>query len=174
MVSAEDAVQIYHRLADSGIKVWLCGGWGIDALLGEQTRLHKDLDLLVILEDARRLREILSQDGYTLKELWFENRWVPDGFGVETATAFVLQDGGGREIDVHALRIDEAGNGVPAFKFDGDFYLLQTDFNCEGTIAKQSVACIPYERQEQAHQGYELPVMHAQDLENLRSKYGGS
>ena len=44
MVSAEDVVEIYKRLMKNGIQVWLTGGWGIDALLGERIRLHKDLD----------------------------------------------------------------------------------------------------------------------------------
>jgi len=30
-----------------GIEIWLDGGWGVDALLGEQTRPHKDLDIVV-------------------------------------------------------------------------------------------------------------------------------
>ena len=92
MVTAEDVVSIYRRLLDNGIQVWLTGGWGIDALLGEQTRPHKDLDVIVLLDDVARLVEVLGQDGYDLKELWSENLWVVDGEGVETATAFVLQD----------------------------------------------------------------------------------
>ncbi len=35
MVCAKDAITIYQRLVDNGIQVWLTGGWGIDALLGE-------------------------------------------------------------------------------------------------------------------------------------------
>jgi lincosamide nucleotidyltransferase A/C/D/E len=42
MVSAQDVISIYQRLMAAGIQVWLTGGWGIDALLGEQTRPHKD------------------------------------------------------------------------------------------------------------------------------------
>ena len=38
MVSAEDVIRIYTDLATNEIQVWLTGGWGIDALLGEQTR----------------------------------------------------------------------------------------------------------------------------------------
>ena len=32
-------------LEADGIDVWLDGGWGVDALLGQQTREHDDLDL---------------------------------------------------------------------------------------------------------------------------------
>ena len=41
MVRAEDVVSIYRSLSANNIQVWLTGGWGIDALLGEQTRPHK-------------------------------------------------------------------------------------------------------------------------------------
>jgi lincosamide nucleotidyltransferase A/C/D/E len=55
MFSADDVISIYKRLATNGIRVWLTGGWGIDALLGEQTRLHKDLDVIMLLDDVVNL-----------------------------------------------------------------------------------------------------------------------
>ena len=82
MVSAEDAISIYQRLLAAGIQVWLTGGWGIDALLGEQTRPHKDIDVIMLLDDVVRMRELLGRDGYSLKELWSENRWAVDARGV--------------------------------------------------------------------------------------------
>jgi len=42
-----DVIEILGWLADAGVAVWLDGGWGVDALIGEQTREHKDLDLIV-------------------------------------------------------------------------------------------------------------------------------
>ena len=116
MVSTEDALNLYRRLSDNGVQVWLSGGWGIDALLGRQTRPHKDLDAILLLDDMIRMKEILCNDGYVLKELWSENRWVVDGQGNRTATAFVLQDGENHEFDVHAISLDDRGNGVPAWE----------------------------------------------------------
>jgi lincosamide nucleotidyltransferase A/C/D/E len=40
MVRAEDVISIYQRLLADDIQVWLTGGWGIDALLREQSRPH--------------------------------------------------------------------------------------------------------------------------------------
>jgi hypothetical protein len=34
MVNAEDALGIIERLPAGRIQVWVCGGWGIDTLLG--------------------------------------------------------------------------------------------------------------------------------------------
>ena len=44
-MSAEDAVELLKLFERHHITVWVDGGWGVDALLGEQTRLHNDLDL---------------------------------------------------------------------------------------------------------------------------------
>src|SRR5712691_1037910 len=49
-----------------GIDVWLDGGWGVDALLGHQTREHDDLDLVVELGHASRIIELLEGLGYSL------------------------------------------------------------------------------------------------------------
>ena len=47
-------------LEAEGIDVWLDGGWGVDALLGHQTREHGDLDLVVELDRASRVIELLD------------------------------------------------------------------------------------------------------------------
>ena len=36
-ISAEDVAALYSKLAEYRIEAWVDGGWGIDALLGEQT-----------------------------------------------------------------------------------------------------------------------------------------
>jgi hypothetical protein len=42
MIFPDDVTSIYQRLLTNSIQVWLTGGWGIDALLGKQTRPYKD------------------------------------------------------------------------------------------------------------------------------------
>jgi lincosamide nucleotidyltransferase A/C/D/E len=171
MVRAEDVIGIYRRLLDNGIQVWLTGGWGIDALLGGQTRPHKDLDVIMLLDDVVRMRELLGCDGYGLKELWSENRWVVDAHGVETATAFVLQDSEGRELDAHAMRLDDQGNGIPAWEVEG-FVLKRQDLAGEGMVSGFTVQCLSPEMQVLCHAGYELPDKQLRDLERLHEKFG--
>ena len=57
---------IIALLEADGIDVWLDGGWGVDALLEHQTREHDDLDLVVELEHASRVIELLESLGYFL------------------------------------------------------------------------------------------------------------
>lgn len=172
MVTAQEAIAIYQRLLDNGIQVWLTGGWGIDALLGEQTRPHKDLDLILLLDDVVRMRELLARDEYDLKELWSENRWTTDARGVDTATAFVLHDPHGRELDAHAVRLDDCGNGIPAWQNDEGLFLTSQGLAGEGTIAGVAVRCLSPEMQGVCHTGYTLPDYQVRDLHLLRDRFG--
>jgi lincosamide nucleotidyltransferase A/C/D/E len=64
MVSADDVISICRLLSSNGIQVWLTGGWGIDALLGLQTRPHHDLDVIMLVDDVACLLELMSHQGY--------------------------------------------------------------------------------------------------------------
>lgn len=172
MISAREAITIYQRLTVANIPVWLTGGWGIDALLGVQTRPHKDLDVILLVDDVDRLLEILAVDGYVLKEIWEENLWVEDSEHNQVPTGFVYHDSVGRELDAHAMRIDEVGNGVPCWAEAEGFILSKQDLAAEGEIAGFVVRCISPEMQMRAHTGYPLPEVQRQDLKQLSIKFG--
>lgn len=43
-----NAVQVVlAQLHKAAIRAWLDGGWGVDALLGRQTRTHADVDVVI-------------------------------------------------------------------------------------------------------------------------------
>ena len=172
MVSAEDVIQLYQYFLTNGFQVWLNGGWGIDALLGEQTRPHKDLDMFALVDDVNRLCELLSCVGYSLKELWSENRWDVDANGVKTMTGFVLHDPAGRELDVHALRLNEQGIGIPAWEANDGFILTTQDLAGIGVVAGCEVPCITAEKQVLCHTGYVLPEYQIHDLQLLHDTFG--
>lgn len=99
-IDGNDALDMYIRLVESGIETWIDGGWAVDALLGEPTRPHKDLDIVVHQEHVEELRRLLSREGYKDVERPDTSPWN-----------FVLADRNGREVDVHAIVLD--GEGVP-------------------------------------------------------------
>ena len=123
--TAEGVIELYSGLRTEGVRIWVDGGWGIDALLGWQIRPHKDFDAIAALEDLPVLTRFLGGRGFALKLIWEENRWAPSSEllaligrsrpAVAAATAFVLEDGLGRELDFHIMRFDEHGRGVPAW-----------------------------------------------------------
>jgi lincosamide nucleotidyltransferase A/C/D/E len=172
MIRAEDVINIYQSLSANDIQIWLTGGWGIDALLREQTRPHKDLDLIVLVDDVVRMRDLLGRDGYGLKELWSENSWVVDAHGTEIPTAFVLQDAEGREIDVHAMRLDDQGQGIPAWADDEALVFTKKTLAGEGVIDGLAVRCLSPEMQMLCHTGYDLPNEQVRDLKLLHKRFG--
>jgi lincosamide nucleotidyltransferase A/C/D/E len=166
MIRAEEVIDLYQSLSGHDVQVWLTGGWGIDALLQEQTRPHKDLDILVLVDDVLRMRDLLGNAGYGLKEIWSENRWDVDSRSAEIPTAFVLQDAEGREVDVHAMRLDHQENGIPAWAAE-EIVFTREDLAGEGVIAGVAVRCISPDLQALLHTGYDLPDEQARDLELL-------
>ena len=172
MVNAHDALSILERLRSNDILVWLTGGWGIDALLREETRPHKDLDLIMLLDDVARMCDLLARDGYQLKEFWSENVFVVDPAGAETPTAFVLHDSEGHQVDAHAMLIDEQGNGIPAWNSEEGLIFRPEDLAGSGAIAGVSVSCISPAMQAVCHSGYAMPDFQIQDMTLLHQRYG--
>lgn len=46
-MKAETVIELLELFAENGIETVLDGGWGVDALLGFQTREHSDLDIAI-------------------------------------------------------------------------------------------------------------------------------
>jgi len=172
MMCAEDAVFIYQRLSSQGIPVWLTGGWGIDALLQAQTRPHKDVDIILLLDDVVRMQQVLARAGYHLKELWSENSWAPDRSGVDAPTAFVLEDSEDRQIDAHVMRMDDQGNGIPAWNNEEGLIFRAEDLAGEGIIAGVAVRCITPGMQAICHTGYRMPDFQTHDMKLLHQRFG--
>lgn len=177
---AEDVRELYTLLLDHGVQIWIDGGWGIDALLERQTRPHKDLDAFVALDDLPTLANVLGERGFTLKEIWSENRWIEhsgrvplignDQTGNQAATAFVLKDALGREIDVHVLQSDEHGSATPAWNCA---ILFSPDaLSGRGSIAGVPVRCLSAAMHMCTHTGYALQDKDIQDLRRLHERFG--
>ena len=162
-LTAAQAIQIAEGLAAAEVRCWVMGGWGIDALLGEQTRAHHDLDLLVAVSDLPSLEAWLREEGFCRAYQWQEN--APARLhGESWDTAFVEQHADGRELDIHAVRIE-----------DGSILLATTDpwelpsraLDGVGEICGRPVACVTAEAQRAMHRGYDLPARHREDLFRL-------
>jgi lincosamide nucleotidyltransferase A/C/D/E len=166
----------WRRASESGLTV----AWGIDALLGQQTRTHKDLDVIAAFEDLPALTRFLSGRGFALKVIWPENRWVPspeepaligrERQPAQAATAFVLEDGSGREMDFHIVRLDERGHWLPAS--ETDLVFPTGAFAGLGTIGGTTVRCLSPEMQIRTHTGYTLKETDVHDLRLLHNRFG--
>jgi lincosamide nucleotidyltransferase A/C/D/E len=159
-VTAEDVLQVLDRLEAAGIDACLDGGWGVDGLIGRETRAHSDLDLVVQREDLAAAEAVLVHAGFAqAPEAW---PGLP--------ARLVLRDAHGRQIDFHPITIDEAGQGRQDLG-DGRFGLYPAEgLRGEGRIAGRKVRCITAELQMAHHRGYELPEHERRDLELLAER----
>ena len=159
MISA-DVVDLYTALQKQRIKVWIDGGWGVDALLGEQTRSHSDLDIAIEQQDVPVLRQLLEGRGYREIKLEIARPWN-----------FVLGDASGREIDVHVIVLDEKGDGLYGPAEKGEMYPAAS-LTGTGKIEGRTVRCISAEWTIKFHSGYPLKEKDFRDVSALCDKFG--
>ena len=69
--SGADVHRVLDSLRGADVDTWVSGGWGVDALVGHQTRPHRDLDLLVPLRRTLQAHTALSRMGFQLETDWF-------------------------------------------------------------------------------------------------------
>jgi lincosamide nucleotidyltransferase A/C/D/E len=160
-VTAQRAACTWSMLDKEGIRSWVIGGWGIDALAGRQTREHHDLDLFVLDQDLRTMLEYLKSSDSGARYLWSENRWhdgLPSAFVADVARV---------EVDVHVVALD--GDAVHILS-EHSIELPVGALSGSGCIAGQQVACATAEAQLVMHTGYGLPEKQLRDLELLSGR----
>jgi len=159
-MSGDDVLHFYQNWSDIGLTIWIDGGWGIDALLGEQTRDHKDLDITLQEKDLPALlRHVAAEQFVEIPK--------PDS----RAWNFVMGDPLGREIDLHVIVLDAQGNGQygPAAAGEGMYPAQALTGN--GCIGDTSVRCISAEFQIQSHTGYRLASKDFHDIRAICARF---
>jgi lincosamide nucleotidyltransferase A/C/D/E len=152
----EDVVEVVDLLAAAGIRCWLAGGWGVDALIGRQTRTHADLDLIVDQGDAAAAESVLAEHGFRLVPESVPgsgHRYAP---GAVMPVRVLLQDRAGRVVDLHPVDV----RGWPRLPSVSEGFAT-------GVVAGRAVDCVSVEAQIAGHRGYELPDRERRDLELL-------
>jgi lincosamide nucleotidyltransferase A/C/D/E len=141
-VTGPDVVHIVDCLKDAGIEVWLDGGWGVDALIGEETRRHDDLDVVVELAMTDCVIAVLRNQGLRVT--------VDD-----RPTRLVLRADDGRQIDFHPIVLDDDGNGrqIGAGPNGGDAIYPAEGLTGSG-VSGRRIPCLTPELLLKHHQGY--------------------
>ena len=159
-MTSRDVIDLYESLEGLGVEIWIDGGWCVDALLGEQSRFHQDLDIAIQQGDVPKLRELLQGRGYKDIKLEEARDWN-----------FVLGDEGGREIDVHVIVLNDQGDGIYGPPENGEKYPAPS-LTGTGLIEGRTVRCISPEWTVKFHSGYLLKEKDFQDVSALCRKFG--
>ena len=137
---------------------WLEGGWGVDALVGRQTRAHRDVDVDFDARFEARVLAALEGLGYAVETDWRPNR-------VELAAD------GERWVDLHPLQVDADGAARQA-ALGGGWHEFPASYFTTGRLGDVAVPCLSLEAQLLFHSGYQLRDIDAHDLallEGLRT-----
>jgi lincosamide nucleotidyltransferase A/C/D/E len=153
-MTEQDVVAFVRLMDQHGITVRIDGGWGVDALLGEQTRSHSDLDIAVEHPSAAKICALLEERGY---------RDVPRN---DTRNCnFVLGDDQGHLIDIHTYQYDDQGNLVFGLAYPLD------SLTGSGSIGGYPVKCISVEWMVKFHSGYTLDENDYHDVKALCRRF---
>jgi len=155
MVPADEVVRVLDRLEQDALAAWLDGGWGVDALVGRQTRPHKDVDIAILLSEAHAVTAVIKALGY---------RVVHD----EMPTRLDLRDHRDYRIDLHPIALDGRGDGLQQLQ-DGTFGTYTAEgLTGTGVINGRPVRCLSPSLQLKFHQGYELDDDDRHDIRLLQ------
>jgi lincosamide nucleotidyltransferase A/C/D/E len=153
-VEAHDVLAVLDLLAAAGVEAWIDGGWGVDALVGEATRAHSDVDLVVPLPSVDAVLAALAAAGYArvLRD------WRP--------TAVAVADERGREVDLHLVTPTPDGGGDQALP-GGSFHYPPP---VAGTVGGRAVRCVDARTQVRTHLGYPPTAKDHADMRLLRDR----
>jgi len=146
-----EVLHILDALERVDVRYWLTGGWGVDALHGEATREHRDLDLAIDADTFGMARGTLEAMGFSK-----ETDWLP--------VRLEMAGGPGGWVDLHPVRFDSDGDGVQQ-GLDGATFAYPAADLVVGSIAARDAPCISIRLQRECHAGYNP---RPQDLHDLR------
>jgi lincosamide nucleotidyltransferase A/C/D/E len=154
-MNANDVIEFVQLLDENAIEVFIDGGWGVDALLGEQTRPHADLDIAIQHKDVPKMRALLEARDY--KDVPRDDTWECN---------FVLGDDQGHQIDIHSYTFDAEGKNIYGVAYPID------SLTGTGSINGQPVKCIAPEWMVKFHTGYKLDENDYRDVKALCQRFG--
>jgi lincosamide nucleotidyltransferase A/C/D/E len=150
---------VLDLLAAADVRVWVAGGWGVDALLGRQTRRHCDIDL-VISDDGpsyQQVAQILAREGFRFIDAFH----TP---GIAIPWCHVWRHDAGHKVEVLPVPLHE-----PPFAAGGaDVGGVGQPFT-EGSIDGRPVPCLSAKLQLLLHTGYLQRKVDNHDVASLRA-----
>lgn len=155
--SKESFLMVLDILEKLNIRYWVEGGWGIDVLIGKQTREHRDIDIDFDADFEALLMDRLLQIGYRITSDCRPSR-------VE-----LLHPEHGY-IDIHPFVIEESGNMKQANP-QGGWFDLEAGWFSQSVFEGRLIPCVSFEGQPIFHSGYDLREVDKADLNELNMAF---
>jgi lincosamide nucleotidyltransferase A/C/D/E len=156
----EDHIPYLDLFEELELAIWIDGGWGVDVLLGEQTRPHSDLDFLIEKPDSDRLVLVIRKLGFIDVHTDDHSEWN-----------FVMGTPEGKNFDFHVLEKSDDGNytcGSP----EETMVITASAIAETGTIGGKTVRCPTPEYMIDSHTGYTIKETDIHDVTALHQKFG--
>jgi lincosamide nucleotidyltransferase A/C/D/E len=147
-------LEVLAALGDQGCPAWVGGGWGVDALVGHQTRPHRDVDLAMDARGERATLDALGRLGYQVQTDWRPVR-------VE------LSRPGIGWVDLHPVIFDDTGHGRQHDLDDGWFDYPAGCLTI-GHLDGHPIPCLSIDQQIRFHTGYPPRDVDRHDLALLQ------
>ena len=136
------------------MQFWLDGGWGVDVLYGQQTRLHRDIDIDFDANYTDQLLDLCRREDIKLKQIGCPPVWncIAKELGY---------------IDIHPFVLNADGTSKQA-DLDGGWYEFQPDYFGTAVFEGRSIPCISAKGQQVFHSGYDLREKDIHDLSIIK------
>jgi lincosamide nucleotidyltransferase A/C/D/E len=134
-------VELMDMFGAAEVRGWLAGGWGVDALLGRQTRPHCDIDLVIGDDDEsyEQVTRILAGEGFRFTGTHHDPR-------IAIPWCHMWRHDAGQKVEVVPVPLDK-----PPFAADGGG--IGHAF-AVGSIDGHPVPCLSAKLQLFLHTGY--------------------
>ncbi len=172
-----ELLRVCHALSDEDLAYWVAGGWGLDVLVGCETRRHGDLDFVLdrFRENLPKVAALLTGLGYQRKTPLGGTEWFPD--------AEVYEDDRGHRIEVLNINWEVLSMAETLFsslpprepESTGELNRATPQFlrqcTATGTLDGVSIPVLSVKAQQLVHLGYQRRPedWHAEDVIRLIS-----
>jgi len=160
VMPAAEVLSLIRELDTQSVDVCLGGGWSVDALLGEQTREHSDLDIWSASPDLEGLFRVIAARGVDRIHPWPGDRpWN-----------FVLHDGKSIRVDLH-LYENMADGSIHYGSVLDPFILPRAALSYQGVIDGVPIRCEDPSWAVSFHVGYVPRPSDRHDVLGLCKQY---
>jgi lincosamide nucleotidyltransferase A/C/D/E len=155
---SDQLLDVLDRLRAVAPVVWIGGGWGVDALVGRQTRPHGDVDVLLDAPSLPAALALLDGLGFAVREDWLPVR-------IEVAHP------DGRRVDLHPVTFADDGSGIQP-GLDGAVFGYPVGCTTTGYVDGRPVTCLTAAQQLLFRQGFTWRAVDDHDVALLRRADG--